>query len=121
MPVRVTARAVFQLHIENITATTLSDLSVPISTAWDFDDAAGEIEIIDFPKGNTALARPAKASMLVLIFPPTNVSIPMLKAGVSGRPGIALSPNTGTVIALSPGSLLLTLTEPIAGVRVIWV
>jgi hypothetical protein len=120
MSVPVTARAVFQAHIDGLTAAGLTDLPVPISIAWTFEDAAGDFDIIDFPTGNTTLQRPTKATMVIIIPPPTNVVVPVLKGAATDGTGVALSPNCGTILALAQGPQVITTTAPIAGVRVLW-
>jgi len=119
MAVPVTARAVFQAHIDGLTATGLADLPVPISAAWSFDDAAGDFDIVDFPIGATTLQRPTKATMLVLIPPPTNVT-PFVLKGAAGDTGVAYSPNCASILSLAVTPLLIQLTAAVSGVRLLW-
>jgi len=116
----VTARALFQAHIDGLTAAGLTDLPVPVSLAWSFEDAAGNWDILDLPSGNTTLTRPAKATMLIIILPPTNTIVPVLKGAASDGTGVALSPNCGTILALSQGPQVISTTGTIAGVRFLW-
>lgn len=115
-----TARAIFQAHIDGLTALSLTSESVPITVAWTFEDAAGDIDLIDLPSGSTTLSRPAKATMLIFIPPATNVTVPVMKGAAADPTGVALSPNCGTIMALSAGPQVITLTAPVSGVRVIW-
>jgi len=115
-----TARAIFQAHIDGLTALSLTTESVPLTLAWTFEDAAGDIDLIDLPLGATTLARPAKATMLIFIPPATNVTVPVLKGAAADPTGVALSPNCGTILALAAGPQVITVTAAISGVRVIW-
>jgi hypothetical protein len=119
MAVPITARAIFQAHVDGMTATGLVDLSIPVSTAWAFEDSAANFDIVDFAAGTTRLQRPPKATMLVIIPPPTNVVVPFLKGHTSDT-GIALTPNAASIMSLAPGSQLVSWPAAVAGVRVIW-
>jgi|SRR5215475_11361504 len=119
MAVPITARAAFQAHIDGIAATGLVDLSLPISTAWWFDDAAANIDIIDFPAGPSSLKRPPKGTMVILIPPPTNVVIPVL-GGKASDAGIPLIANAATILPVASASPVLSWPSAVAGVRVIW-
>ena len=114
-----TARALLQAHIDGLTSVALTPVSIPITTAWWLEDAAGDIDILNLASGSTTLTMPPKATMLILIPPPTNVTSIVLK-GAAGDTGVALSPNSATVLALAVTPLVLTTTAAITGVRTIW-
>lgn len=116
------ARAVFQAHIDGITAASLSSVSVPVTFAWLFEDAGPEFLIIDLAaSAPLTLTRPAKATMLGLEPPPTNVTPIVLKGNAADATGVALSPNTATVLALAAvGPVVLFATAAIAGIRLRW-
>jgi hypothetical protein len=124
--VGVTARAIFQGHIDGLTASSLTPESLPIGAGWVFDAAVGQIDPVSWAQGTTQLAVPAGATMIVLIPPSTNVT-PIVLKGATGDIGIPASPNSATVIALaqppqiaSPPTLFVTLTAAVSGVRLIW-
>ncbi|HMB37426.1 MAG TPA: hypothetical protein VKV41_25490 [Methylomirabilota bacterium] len=115
----VTARALFQAHIDGLTAMDVSTLPVPISAAWTMDQAVGDIDIVTLASGTTTLAMPTGATMLVIIPPPTNVT-PIVLKGAAGDTGVALNPNCATVLALAITPLILQTTAAISAVRLIW-
>src|SRR5215510_9813764 len=109
----VTARALFQAHIDGLTALDVSTLPVPISAAWTMDQAVGDIDIVNLASGTTTLAMPSGATMLIIIPPPTNVTSIVLK-GAAGDTGVALNPNCATVLALAVTPILLQTTAAIS-------
>lgn len=115
-----TARAIFQAHIDGLTALDLASVSAPITVAWTFEDAAGDVVLLDLPLGATTLTRPPKATMLIFIPPATNVIVPVLKGAAADPTGVALAPNCATILALAAGPVVITLTVAVAGVRLIW-
>jgi hypothetical protein len=116
----VTARAIFQAHIDGLSAANLTPVSVPLSVAWTMENAVGDLNFMDFPAGVTILTQPATATMLVLVPPPTNVTPLVLVGNAGDSTGVALSPNCGTILALSITPLALRLTVAVPGVLVGW-
>jgi hypothetical protein len=120
------ARAIFQAHIDGLTATNLTPNSVPLTFAWSMEDSAGDLRIVDLATGTLMLTAPPKASMLCVEPPTTNVT-PLFLVGATGDTGVALSPNTATVVPLAlaaNGTLLgplgLRCATAIARVRLSW-
>jgi hypothetical protein len=124
--VGVTARAIFQGHIDGLTATSLTPESVPIGAAWAFDQAVGQIDLASWGQGTTQLIVPTGATMLVLTPPSTNLT-PIVLGGAAGDTGIPYSPNCTSIYAFaqppqipSPPTLFVKLTAAVSGVRLFW-
>ena len=115
----VTARALFQAHIDGLTALDVSTLPVPISAAWTMEEAVGDIDIVNLASGPTTLAMPQGATMLIIIPPPTNV-IPIVLKGIAADTGVALNPNCATILTLALTTIVLQTTAAISTVRLIW-
>jgi len=119
----VTARAIFQGHIDGLTASSLTPESVPLGAAWAFDQAVGQIAPVSWPQGTTQLVVPTGATMLIVIPPSTNLT-PIVLKGAMADTGIPSSPNCASVLAFpqtgGPSPLFVQLTAPVSGVRLIW-
>ena len=122
----VTARAIFQGHIDGLTASSLTPESVPIGAAWAFDQAIGEIDVASWAAGTTQLAVPIGTTMLVVVPPSTNLT-PLIFKGAAGDTGIPYSPNCASVIAFAsppqapnPPVVYVQLAAAVSGVRLFW-
>jgi hypothetical protein len=113
------ARAIFQAHIDGMTAVAMSPVSVPFSFAWTMDDSASDFDLVDLPTGTTMLTKPSNATMLCIEPPATNVT-PLVLVGASGDTGVALSPNTATVLSLAVTPIGIKLTAAISSIRISW-
>ena len=117
-----TARALFQGHVDGLTATGLDPQTIPISAAWTIDQAAGPINTVNLLVGTTTLTPPpgAPTRLLVVTPPPTNVT-PLFLLGVTGDTGVQLAPNCSAVLVVSTAtSLYLKVTAEVDGVQLIW-
>jgi hypothetical protein len=113
------ARAIFQAHVDGMTAVAMSPLSIPFSFAWTMEDSASDFDLIDLPTGTTMFTKPAKATMLCIEPPATNAT-PLVLVGASGDTGVALSPNSATVLAVVTTPIGIKLTAAVPNVRLSW-
>lgn len=114
-----TARAVFQAHLDGLTASSLTPESLPIDYAWIFDEAIGQIDVITLATGPNTLRQPSGATMLLLIPPPTNI-VPLILKGAISDQGVMLTPNCASILSLQWTSIVVQVTATVPNVRLIW-
>jgi hypothetical protein len=117
-----TARALFQGHVDGLTATGLDPQTIPLSAAWTIDTAAGVIATVNLLVGTTTLTPPVGATnRLLLLTPPATNVTPIFALGAAADTGVQLAANTSQVLVVAVGApLLLKVTAEVDGVQLIW-
>jgi hypothetical protein len=117
-----TARAIFQGHIDGLTAAGLDPVTIPITCAWTVDSAAGAITTINLLVGTTTLTpQTGVPNRLLLLIPPATNTTILYACGATGDTGVALAPNVGHVLVVQTGvPLILKVAAEVDGVQLIW-
>ena len=99
----VTARAVFQAHVDGLSAGDF-----PLKLSWILAAAAGSrLEGQSILTAGTLLAPPSTTTLVVVVPPTNNTNAITLKGNV-GDTGVALNVNKPTILAIAnSGSYLL--------------
>jgi len=108
----VTARAIFQAHVDN-----LYPESLPIDFQWSFVAAVGQLQTVTLNNGDNTLTIPAGTSVVGLKPPATN-SVALKAKGAGGDTGWTLQAAMPNVFTWSAGNIVINAGgSSVAGVQ----